>query len=200
MKVNFKKHPDGLVPVVVQDGLSQQVLMLGYMNAAALEQTLRDKRVTFYSRSKQRLWQKGETSGHYLELVSLEPDCDQDALLAKVQPQGPVCHRGTQSCFGEADTAGFSRRLEAILAGRLADGVADSYTARLAGKGVRKVAQKVGEEAVELVIEACDGDAERFREEAADLLYHYLLLLQMKDYRLENIEQVLQRRHEERSG
>ena len=198
MKVDFAKYPDGLVPAIVQDAQSRQVLMLGYMNREALETTQRDQRVTFYSRSKQRLWQKGESSGNFLELVSIAADCDQDALLVQAVPQGPVCHRGNQSCFGEAAAGGFTRRLEEVLAERLQADPSQSYTAQLAGKGVRKVAQKVGEEAVELVIEACDGDAGRFREEAADLLYHYLLLLQLKDLRLADVEKVLQERHEKR--
>lgn len=195
MKVDFEKYPDKLVPVIVQDDTSQQVLMLGYMNEEALQKSLREKRVTFYSRSKQRLWTKGESSGNYLRLVSLKEDCDRDAILARVKPAGPVCHKGSTSCFGPEADKGFLYKLESTISQRIANNEADSYTNQLYQRGINKVAQKVGEEAVELVIEAKDDNPELFKNEAADLLYHFLILLRTKDVRLVDIEQVLKSRH-----
>lgn len=194
-EINFTKSPDGLIPAIIQDDLSQKVLMLGYMNAEALEQTKREGRVTFYSRSKKRLWTKGETSGNYLELRSINVDCDADTLLIRVLPKGPTCHTGTDTCFGNSDAKGFLRKLEATIADRHANPSENSYTASLFAKGINKVAQKVGEEAVELVIEAKDDNRELFLGEAADLLFHYLVLLRAKGVDLEEVEGALKRRH-----
>lgn len=195
MNVDFEKYADGLVPAIIQHHATGQVLMLGYMNAEALEQTRREGRVTFFSRSKQRLWTKGETSGYYLLVKSIETDCDRDALLIRAEPLGPTCHLGTVSCFGEKEAKGFLYELEQIIAGRITANDENSYTNLLFRKGINKVAQKVGEEAVELVIEAKDDNEELFKNEAADLLYHLLILLRAKNLSLEAIEQVLLGRH-----
>lgn len=193
MNLDFEKN-NGLLPVIVQHALSSAVLMLGYMNAAALEKTLNEKIVTFYSRSRQCLWTKGSTSGNYLRLVEMSPDCDGDTLLVKAIPTGPVCHTGAATCFGAEGSKGFLYRLEDIIAERIAGAEAHSYTSKLFRSGINKMAQKVGEEAVELVIEAKDNKTDLFSNEAADLLFHFLLLLQAKGLRLENIEAVLQER------
>ncbi|MEL6655298.1 MAG: bifunctional phosphoribosyl-AMP cyclohydrolase/phosphoribosyl-ATP diphosphatase HisIE [Bacteroidota bacterium] len=185
----------GLVPVVVQDASTKSVLMLGYMNEAALEKTLAEKRVTFYSRTKERLWTKGETSGNFLNLVDLQLDCDQDTLLALVNPIGPTCHTGTDTCFGTTNEGEFVRHLEKVIQQRRDEPSDTSYTSSLFKKGINKVAQKVGEEAVELVIEAKDDNEELFLNEAADLLYHYLVLLAAKGYAWEDVMQVLRSRH-----
>lgn len=190
MNIDFTKG-NGLVPVIVQDATTLQVLMLGYMNAEALQLTIETKKVTFFSRSKNRLWMKGESSGNTLELIDLRYDCDQDSMLARVRPNGPTCHKGTTSCFGEKETKGFIYQLEATIDERISENASDSYTNQLYRKGINKVAQKVGEEAVELVIEAMDNNDVLFKNEAADLLYHYLILLRAKGYRLEDIEAVL---------
>lgn len=190
MNIDFTKG-NGLVPVIVQDTTTLQVLMLGYMNAEALQLTIETKKVTFFSRSKNRLWMKGESSGNTLELIDLRYDCDQDSILAHVKPNGPTCHKGTTSCFGQKETKGFIYQLEATIDQRISENAVDSYTNQLYRKGINKVAQKVGEEAVELVIEAMDNNEELFKNEAADLLYHYLILLRAKGYRLEDIEAVL---------
>ncbi|TNE99639.1 MAG: bifunctional phosphoribosyl-AMP cyclohydrolase/phosphoribosyl-ATP diphosphatase HisIE [Bacteroidetes bacterium] len=190
MNIDFTKG-NGLVPVIVQDTTTLQVLMLGYMNAEALQLTIETKKVTFFSRSKNRLWMKGESSGNTLELIDLRYDCDQDSILALVKPKGPTCHKGTTSCFGEKETKGFIYQLEATIDQRISENAVDSYTNQLYRKGINKVAQKVGEEAVELVIEAMDNNDVLFKNEAADLLYHYLILLRAKGYRLEDIEAVL---------
>ncbi|PQB04433.1 bifunctional phosphoribosyl-AMP cyclohydrolase/phosphoribosyl-ATP diphosphatase HisIE [Aureitalea marina] len=198
MKINFDKYADGLVPAIIQDAETQQVLMLGFMNPDAWQKTQQTGTVTFYSRSKERLWTKGEESGNFLELISAEVDCDQDSLLLKVRPHGPVCHQGTDTCWGEVNEShyGFLSQLEDVIAMRLEEGdTENSYVARLFSKGINKVAQKVGEEAVELVIEAKDDDQEAFLNEGADLMFHYLLLLQTKGYRLEDIVQTLRSRH-----
>ena len=192
--VDFTKA-DGLVPVVVQDASTRAVLMLGYMNEAALEKTLAEGRVTFFSRSKQRLWTKGETSGNFLELVDLQLDCDQDTLLALVNPKGPTCHTGTDTCFGTTNEGEFVRQLEKVIQQRRDEPSDQSYTSSLFRKGINKVAQKVGEEAVELVIEAKDDNEELFLNEAADLLYHYLVLLAAKGYAWEDVMKVLRSRH-----
>lgn len=194
-EINFSKSPDGLVPAIIQDDLSQKVLMLGYMDAEALEKTKREGRVTFFSRSKQRLWTKGETSGNFLEVKSITADCDSDTLLIRVLPKGPVCHTGTDTCFGNSDAQGFLRKLEATIADRHANPSENSYTASLFAKGINKVAQKVGEEAVELVIEAKDDNRDLFLGEAADLMFHYLVLLRAKGVTLEEVEELLQERH-----
>jgi phosphoribosyl-ATP pyrophosphohydrolase/phosphoribosyl-AMP cyclohydrolase len=195
MNIDFEKGA-GLVPVVVQDAQTLQVLMLGYMNAAAWEQTLAEKRVTFYSRSKERLWTKGETSGNFLDLVDWKLDCDGDTLLLQVHPVGPVCHTGAATCFGTANKTPFDLLyLERYLQGRRDQPASDSYTSKLLARGINKVAQKVGEEAVELVIEAKDDDKQLFLGEAADLMYHYLVLLVAKGYTLAEVLAVLEARH-----
>ncbi|MBA3848491.1 MAG: bifunctional phosphoribosyl-AMP cyclohydrolase/phosphoribosyl-ATP diphosphatase [Opitutus sp.] len=187
----------GLLPAIVQDADTQQVLMLGYMNAAALEQTLATKRVTFFSRAKSRPWVKGETSGHYLDLVNVEADCDADALLVRARPNGPTCHRGTCSCFGEggASGVGFLAELERLVTQRIASGDEKSYTAKLVREGVRRVAQKVGEEGVETALAATAGDHAELAGEAADLLYHLIVLLRAKGLTLGDALAVLEKRH-----
>ena len=196
MELNFSKSADGLLPVIIQDATTQAVLMLGYMNEEALKKTQDTGQVTFYSRSKQRLWTKGEESGHFLQLVSIKADCDKDTLLIKVHPQGPTCHKGTDNCWGEENTAsfGFLAELEETIAQRKAADDDNSYVASLFRKGINKIAQKVGEEAVETVIEAKDNNEELFLNESADLLFHYLILLQAKGYRLEDIVSTLAKR------
>jgi len=193
--IDFDKM-DGLVPVVVQDFYSKNVLMLGFMNKEAFEKTKKDQRVTFYSRSKQRLWTKGETSGHYLDVKFMQLDCDNDTLLIKAVPQGPTCHKGNDTCFGEGKNKstdlGF---LEATIQDRVKNPSESSYTNRLLNSGINKVAQKVGEEAVELVIEAKDNNEELFLNEAADLMYHYQVLLAAKGYQLDDVIRVLKDRH-----
>lgn len=190
MTLDFEKG-GGLVPVVIQHADSLHVLMLGYMNAEALEQTRREGKVTFFSRSKNRLWTKGESSGNFLWVSEIREDCDSDALLVKVRPEGPVCHTGAASCFREESPKGFLYELEQTIAQRIDSGAEGSYTSRLVQRGINKVAQKVGEEAVELVIEAKDNDPDLFKGEAADLLYHLLILLKAKGFSLEDIEAVL---------
>ena len=190
MKPNFTKG-DGLLPVIIQDARSNQVLMLGYMNEEAFTKTKAEGRVTFFSRSKNRLWTKGEESGNFLTVESMALDCDQDTLLVKAEPHGPTCHLGTTSCFGDEETKGFLYKLQQTIHGRIADDDANSYTNKLFKRGINKVAQKVGEEAVELVIEAKDENDELFKNEAADLLYHLLILLRAKNFTLEDIEEVL---------
>jgi phosphoribosyl-ATP pyrophosphohydrolase/phosphoribosyl-AMP cyclohydrolase len=194
MNIDFTKG-NGLVPVIVQDEATMQVLMLGYMNEAALAATTQSGRVTFYSRSRMALWTKGETSGNYLQVKNICVDCDQDSLLITAIPSGPVCHTGSTSCFGEGSAKGFVYQLEKIIADRIANADERSYTHRLFQKGMNTIAQKVGEEAVELIIESKDQDDERFRNEAADLLFHFLLLLRAKDMELSHIEEVLKRRN-----
>ena len=196
MKLDFKKM-EGLIPVVVQDAFTGKVLMLGYMNEAALTKTEESGRVTFFSRSKNRLWSKGETSGNFLEVVSMQEDCDGDAILVKAKPLGPVCHTGTDTCFNEGNTSktAFIDQLRAIIKDRKANPSTGSYTSSLFLKGINKLAQKVGEEAVELVIEAKDDNKELFLGEAADLLFHYLVLLEAKNYSLDEVVEVLKQRH-----
>ncbi len=195
-KIDWKKNA-GLVPAIVQDATTLQVLMLGYMNATALKQTLRTKRVTFFSRSKQRLWVKGETSKNYLHLVSVAVDCDNDTLLVLARPDGPTCHRGTPSCFGDggASGAGFLAHLDEVVASRLKIGDKKSYTVRLAQEGVARVAQKVGEEGVETALAALSGSRAEFTGEAADLLYHLIVLLRVKKQSLADAIAVLEKRH-----
>lgn len=194
-QLDFQKN-DGLIPVVVQDNDTNKVLMLGYMNADALEKTIIEKRVTFFSRSKQRLWTKGESSGNFLNIVSLAKDCDNDTLLVKVNPVGPVCHTGADTCFEEVNRKdNFLLHLESVIQDRRDNPSGESYTASLFKKGINKVAQKVGEEAVELVIEAKDNDKDLFMGEAADLMYHYLVLLAAKNYTLTEVIDVLKSRH-----
>ena len=192
MKIDFSK---GLVPAVIQDSYTLQVLMVGFMNAEALEKTQREGKVTFFSRSKNRLWTKGETSGNYLFVKDILSDCDNDSILIKVDPTGPTCHTGSTSCFGDETSKGFLYKLENIINQRIDDNIEDSYTNKLFKKGINKVAQKVGEEAVELVIESKDDNQDLFKNEAADLLYHLLVLLRAKEADLESIEEVLKERH-----
>ncbi len=190
MNIDFKKG-NGLVPVIVQNDLTLQVLMLGYMNEEALAKTQKEGIVTFFSRSKNDLWTKGETSGNYLTLVNLLVDCDNDTILVRAIPQGPTCHKGTTTCFNEETPKGFMYKLEHTIAQKIDEDDKSSYTNELYKKGINKVAQKVGEEAVELVIEAKDDNDELFKNEAADLMYHYLILLKAKGFKLADIEDVL---------
>lgn len=193
MNLDFSKN-NGLIPVIIQNNETQQVLMLGYMNEEALQKTQEEKIVTFFSRSKNRLWTKGETSGNFLKVVSIKEDCDQDALLIQVIPNGPTCHNGTTSCFANEPQISFLNELENVIENRIANPSSTSYVASLFQKGINKIAQKVGEEAVELVIEAKDDNQNLFIGEAADLLFHYLILLKAKNLKLNDIEQELQRR------
>jgi phosphoribosyl-ATP pyrophosphohydrolase/phosphoribosyl-AMP cyclohydrolase len=195
MNIDFAKG-NGIVPVVIQDNNTLQVLMVGYMNEEAYIKTSEEKKVTFFSRSKNRLWTKGETSGNYLNVVDILTDCDNDSILIKAQPEGPTCHTGSTSCFGEETPKGFIYKLEQIINQRIIDNTEESYTNKLYKKGINKVAQKVGEEAVELVIESKDNDIDLFKNEAADLLYHFLILLKAKNTDLQSIEEVLKMRHE----
>ena len=192
--IDFKKG-NGLVPAIIQDNNTLQVLMAGYMNEEAYNKTVSEGRVTFYSRSKKRLWTKGETSGNYLIVNNITTDCDNDALLIKVSPAGPVCHTGSKSCFGPELSKGFIYQLDNIISRRIDDNAEASYTNQLYRKGINKVAQKVGEEAIELVIEAKDDNTELFKNEAADLLYHFLILLKTRNVAFEDIEEVLRERH-----
>lgn len=195
MKPDFNKFPDKLVPVIVQDALTAKVLMLGYMNEAAYDKTLVEKKVTFFSRSKQRLWTKGETSGNFLLLKEILQDCDNDCLLIKSNPVGPVCHTGADTCFNEINEGSFLYQLEKIIQSRKETKQEGSYVSSLFAKGINKIAQKVGEEAVEVVIEAKDNNDELFKNEAADLLFHYLVLLNAKGFSLAEVEGVLRQRH-----
>lgn len=194
-QLNFAKASDGLLPAIVQDANTRSVLMQGYVNRAALEKTLETGLVTFYSRSKQRLWTKGETSKNYLRLVSAHPDCDQDSILLLAHPDGPTCHTGDDTCWGEVNQGNFLDHLERTIQHRRDNPSESSYTSKLLARGINKVAQKVGEEAVELVIEAKDDDKDLFLGEAADLMYHYLVLLAAKGYALEEVREVLRGRH-----
>ena len=194
MNIDFDKYSDGLVPAIVLDSTTGNVLMLGFMDAGALTETKRTNRVTFYSRSKKRLWTKGETSGNYLSVVSVTADCDGDTILIKATPAGPVCHTGADTCFGETNSADVRVELEAVIYDRLANPNNDSYVSRLFGQGLNKVAQKVGEEAVEVVIAAKDDDLAAFKDEAADLMFHFLILLQAKGLRFRDVLDVLEAR------
>ena len=193
MTIKFDKNT-GLVPVIIQDYLNLKVLMLGYMNQEAFDKTLQEKRVTFFSRSKNRLWTKGETSGNYLELMDWQLDCDSDTILIKAKPLGPTCHKGTTTCFAEESDKGFLYELQQTISDKIDNNDENSYTNELYKRGINKVAQKVGEEAVELVIEAKDNNDELFLNEAADLLYHYLILLKAKGFTIEDVEKVLNSR------
>jgi phosphoribosyl-AMP cyclohydrolase / phosphoribosyl-ATP pyrophosphohydrolase len=193
MNIEYNKN-NGLVPVIIQDNATMQVLMLGYMNEAAFEKTQQEKRVTFFSRSKNRLWTKGETSGNFLIVYDIQIDCDNDTILIKATPQGPTCHTGSTSCFKEETAKGYLYELQNTISERIDSDDENSYTNKLYKRGINKVAQKVGEEAVELVIEAKDNNDELFKNEAADLLYHLLILLKAKGMKLEEIEQVLKER------
>jgi len=193
MLIDFNKT-NGLVPVIIQNYQNQQVLMLGYMNEEAFTNTQAEGKVTFFSRSKNRLWTKGETSGNFLMVKDILIDCDNDTILIKADPIGPTCHTGSTTCFKEETAKGFLYELQQTIAQRIDENDVDSYTNKLFRKGINKVAQKVGEEAVELIIEAKDNDEDLFKNEAADLLYHLLILLKTKNVKLEDIELVLKNR------
>lgn len=196
--MDIKYNSDGLIPAIIQDAATKTVLMLGYMNAEAIAKTIETNKVTFFSRSKQRLWTKGEESGHFLTLNSFKNDCDNDSLLIQATPQGPTCHKGTDTCWGETtvESYGFLSELETIISDRKANASSEtSYVSELFEKGLNKIAQKVGEEAVEVVIEAKDDNADLFLNESADLLFHYLILLQAKGFRLDAVVEVLKSRH-----
>lgn len=205
MTIDFNKNKDGLVPAVIQDAKTKNVLMLGYMNQEAYAHTIETKKVTFFSRTKNRLWTKGEESGNFLNLVTIKSDCDNDTLLVTVEPVGPTCHKGTDTCWGEENLEryGFLSELEGVIADRKAQAEGKepnpeykaSYVSSLYQSGINKIAQKVGEEAVEVVIEAMDKNDSLFLDESADLLFHYLILLQAKGYQLKDIVKVLEARH-----
>jgi len=190
--IDFSK---GLVPAVIQDSASLQVLMVGFMNEEALKKTVSEGKVTFFSRSKQRLWTKGETSGNFLYVKDMKIDCDNDTLLFTVDPAGPVCHTGNTSCFNNDSAKGFLYKLEQVINQRINDNDPNSYTNKIYRKGVNKAAQKVGEEAVEVVIEAMDDNIDLFLNESADLLYHLLILLKVKGVTLSDVEDILVSRH-----
>ncbi|MBQ0788809.1 MAG: bifunctional phosphoribosyl-AMP cyclohydrolase/phosphoribosyl-ATP diphosphatase HisIE [Oceanihabitans sp.] len=197
MNIDFNKNNDGLVPAIVQDATTNKVLMLGYMNAEAFSKTKETKQVTFYSRTKKRLWTKGEESGHFLNLVDYKLDCDNDTLLLMVNPVGPTCHKGSDTCWNDEnkESFGFISKLENTIESRVQAGDSEkSYVASLFASGINKVAQKVGEEAVEVVIEAMDNNDDLFLSESADLLFHYLMLLQAKGYKLKDVVSVLKTR------
>ena len=198
MNINFKKYSDSLAPAIVQDNTTGKVLMLGFMNEEALNKTLDEGKVTFFSRSKSRLWTKGEESGNTLIVKDVLPDCDNDAILIKADPTGPVCHTGADTCWNEkneSEPVAFLTYLEGIIESRKAGNDDDSYVKKMFGKGLNKIAQKVGEEAVEMIIEAKDSDEDLFLGEAADLLFHYLLLLNAKGFNLRKVIAILQMRH-----
>lgn len=195
MSPDFSKYNDGLIPVIIQDHITLKVLMLGFMNEEALRKTEKENKVTFYSRSKQRLWTKGETSGNFLFVKDISIDCDNDTLLIKAEPTGHVCHTGADSCFNESNSAFTLEMLERVIANRKDNPAESSYTSSLFTNGINKIAQKVGEEAVELIIESKDDDKDKFLGEAADLLFHYLVLLQAKGYSLKDVTDVLGHRH-----
>lgn len=192
--INFNKYADGLVPAIIQDASTMKVLMLGFMNEEAFKKTKNEKRVTFFSRRKKRLWTKGETSGHFLDVRTIIEDCDTDTLLIKVRPNGPVCHTGSDTCFDEINKPGLLDRLEGTIRSRFESPVENSYVSELANKGINKIAQKVGEEAVELVIESKDQNEELFLGEAADLLFHFLILLRAKGFQFGDVLKVLESR------
>lgn len=198
MNIDFNKNGDGLVPAIIQDANTKNVLMLGYMNNEALEKTKSSGLVTFFSRTKNRLWTKGEESGNVLKLVDIKLDCDNDTLLVSAKPEGPTCHKGFDTCWNEDNNQnfGFISKLEDVISSRIENADSQkSYVASLFAKGINKVAQKVGEEAVEVVIEAKDNNDELFLEESADLLFHYLMLLQAKGFKLNDVVEILKKRH-----
>jgi phosphoribosyl-ATP pyrophosphohydrolase/phosphoribosyl-AMP cyclohydrolase len=197
MTIDFNKNPDGLVPAIIQDAKTKNVLMLGYMNQDALDKTQNTKKVTFFSRTKNRLWTKGEESGNFLNLVDIKLDCDNDTLLIFVNPIGPTCHKGSDTCWNDTnnESYGFISKLEDVITNRIKDAeVTKSYVATLFKEGINKIAQKVGEEAVEVIIEAKDTNDELFLNESADLLFHYLLLLQAKGFKMKDVVTVLKGR------
>ena len=198
MTIDFNKQTNGLIPAIIQDAKSDKVLMMGYMNEEAFGKTQRENIVTFFSRSKQRLWTKGETSNNFLHVVEITNDCDGDTLLIKVNPDGPTCHTGADTCWNEVNNkgqAGWLNHLKAVIRDRKNNPSEKSYTASLFEKGTNKIAQKVGEEAVELVIEAMDNNDDLFKDEAADLLFHYLVLLEQRGIDFDEIIDVLRERH-----
>ncbi|NSL90420.1 bifunctional phosphoribosyl-AMP cyclohydrolase/phosphoribosyl-ATP diphosphatase HisIE [Chitinophaga solisilvae] len=196
MQIDFQKSADGLVPAIIQDAVTHRVLMLGYMNREALDKTLAENKVTFYSRSKKRLWTKGEESGNFLLLQDVKVDCDYDTILIKANPVGPVCHTGADTCWDEVNESNdFLGKLESIITDRKNNPSDKSYTSQLFARGINKIAQKVGEEAVEVVIEAKDSNDDLFLNESADLLFHYLILLQAKGFQLADVIKVLKERH-----
>ena len=192
---NLEKCADGLLPVIVQDAATLKVLMLGYMNREAFEKSVAEGRVTFFSRTRNQLWTKGGTSGHYLIIKDMYVDCDGDTLLVKAEPIGPTCHRGTTSCFDTPESEGFIRHLQSVIQQRHRDMPEGSYTTKLFIKGVKKIAQKVGEEAVESVVEAVDGNRDRFIYEASDMIYHLLVLMEQMGCSIEDMERELELRH-----
>jgi phosphoribosyl-AMP cyclohydrolase / phosphoribosyl-ATP pyrophosphohydrolase len=192
--INFEKS-SGLIPAIIQDGATNRVLMLGFMNKEALQKTIAEQKVTFFSRTKQRLWTKGETSSNFLHLLEIKIDCDSDTLLIKVKPDGPTCHTGADTCFNETNDDWNLSSLEEVISSRKLKPVKSSYTTTLFESGINKIAQKVGEEAVELIIESKDDNRELFLNEAADLMFHYLVLLQEKDCSLQDVTAVLKQRH-----
>ncbi len=198
MNIDFTKDTTGLVPAIVQDASTRQVLMLGYMNKEAYLKTLEIKKVTFFSRSKQRLWTKGEESGNFLELLDIKVDCDNDTLLIQAKPTGPTCHKGTATCWGEErqSSFGFFSTLESVIENRKNEANKESYVASLFEKGINKIAQKMGEEAVEVIIEAKDNNDDLFLNESADLLFHYMILLKAKGFGLQDVEAILTKRHQ----
>ena len=198
MKIDYNKNKNGLVPAIIQDAVTNNVLMLGYMNEDAYKKTVKTGKVTFFSRTKNKLWTKGEESGNFLNLVDMKLDCDNDTLLVKVNPEGPTCHKGTDTCWDESNkqSFGFLSILEDIIKDRKENAEGDtSYVASLFAKGINKIAQKVGEEAIETVIEAKDNNDDLFLNESADLLFHYLILLKAKEFSLEDVVDVLIKRH-----
>ena len=197
MTIDFNKNPDGLVPAIIQDANTKNVLMLGYMNQDALDKTQQTQQVTFFSRTKNRLWTKGEESGNFLNLVDIKLDCDNDTLLIFVNPSGPTCHKGSDTCWNDTnnESYGFISKLEDVITNRIEDAEASkSYVATLFKEGINKIAQKVGEEAVEVIIEAKDDNDDLFLSESADLLFHYLMLLQAKGFKLNDVVNVLKGR------
>ena len=197
MIIDFNKNPDGLVPAIIQDANTKNVLMLGYMNQDALDKTQQTQQVTFFSRTKNRLWTKGEESGNFLNLVDIKLDCDNDTLLIFVNPSGPTCHKGSDTCWNDTnnESYGFISKLEDVITNRIKDAeVTKSYVATLFKEGINKIAQKVGEEAVEVIIEAKDDNDDLFLNESADLLFHYLLLLQAKGFKLNDVVEILKAR------
>ena len=194
MKIDFDKNSVGLVPAIIQDEETKNVLMLGYMNKEALDLTLEFKKVHFFSRSKNRIWMKGEESGNFLNLISLKPDCDNDSILIKVKPQGPTCHKGDDTCWGEKNELNYIDYIQDLIDDRILNSDKKSYISNLVSKGIDKIAQKVGEEATETIIEAKNRDESRFLNESADLFFHFLILLKYKKFNFEDIVNILKSR------
>lgn len=194
MKIDFDKNSVGLVPAIIQDVETKNVLMLGYLNKEALDLTLESKKVHFFSRSKNRIWMKGEESGNFLNLISLKPDCDNDSILIKVKPQGPTCHKGDDTCWGEKNELNYIDYIQDLIDDRILNSDKKSYISNLVSKGIDKIAQKVGEEATETIIEAKNSDESRFLNESADLFFHFLILLKYKKFNFEDIVNILKSR------